>query len=178
MTTYAPSGFGPTSSLFPHQGVRVTFAQTRSALTPDFVEAADFRDNIDHLIHEMEGGGFALAPASGVVVAPGELAATIDFVVAGNGAVSVADAVTQLHNGLYGFLDLARRTYIRRVELIDDNLWGDPIPPAEEDAETTLTGWIGRLGGIAFVATVVGVGLYFLPEIKTALRVKRRVARG
>lgn len=166
MIEYAPLGFSEHSTIGPHEGLRVTFAQTRSALTPDFVEEADFRDNINHLMAAMEGGGFALAPASDMTVAPGQLAVTIDFAVAGDGAISVAQAVSQLHDGLYGFLDLARRTYIRRVTRIDSH-WREPIPGDKPDEECDLTCLAKKWGGIALL---VGVGLYFLPEIKLGVR--------
>lgn len=170
MTTYAPDGFTEHSVIGPHEGVRVTFAQTRSMFTPDFVERADFENNIEHLIDQMEGGGFALAPASDVTVAPGELAATIDFAVTTPGTISVARALAQLQDGLYGALDLARRTYIRNVAYLGSRTWGTAIPDEHADTERGFFDWVPWAIGAGVVAAV----LWFSPEIKGALRAARR----
>lgn len=174
MIEYSPLGFSEHSTIGPHEGLRVTFAETRSALTPDFVEQADFRDNMAHLIDEMEHGGFALAPASDTYIAPGELSATIDFAVAGSGYISVGQAVGQLQDGLYGFLDIARRTYIKRVTKIEGREWGKDIPDDVPDKETNPWAW---LAGLGTVALVVGAAIYLAPEIKLATRGALR-ARG
>ena len=170
MPTYYPRGtFGPNAFVGPHQGLRVTFAQTRSALTPDFVEEADFRQNIGYMVSEMETAGHVLDPASGVTVAPGELAATVDFANTGGASVVVADALADMQDALYGFFDIARRTYIRDVWLIGAGgiPWGSPIGrPAADEERNPLTWGLG-LGSLALVA---GVGVYLLPEIKLALR--------
>lgn len=176
-TTYLPRGtFGPNTMLGPHQGLRITFAQTRSAATPDFVEEADFRQNLDYLVQQMASGTFALDPASGVVVAPGELAATIDFANTGGGSISVAQALADIQGALYGPLDFARRTYLRQVQLlgIGGVPWGTPTPRPSADTEMNP---LAFFGGWGTVLLVVGVGVYLLPEIKLALRGSLRGAR-
>lgn len=172
MTDYAPSGFGPTSVIGPHQGLRVTFAQTRSMFTPDSVEAADFRDNVDHLVGELPSLGVPLALASEVTVAPAELAATFDVAYVGSGSISVARATDALYDALYGPLDLLKRTYIRRVQLMGSGgiPWGTPVPRATADAETGLL----AVGGVTALVLLVGGVIFFGPEIKAALRTVRR----
>lgn len=165
---YAPQGFGANDTIGPHQGLRVTFAETRSMLTPDFVESADFRDNLDHLVAELEQGGYDLAPASDITVAPGELAATIDFAIVKNGFVTVAAALEQLQGALYGPLDFLQRTYIRRVEKIDGQKWGDAIPD-ELDLEDKEKGPIDYMPWILGAGAIAAV-IFFAPEIKTAIR--------
>ena len=170
MPTYYPRGtFGPTSLLGPHQGIRVTFAQTRSALTPDFVEEADFRQNIDYMVEQMQSSGSAVDPASPVTIAPGELAATMDFVNTGGASVVTADALADIHDALYGLFDIARRTYIRDVQLmgVGGLPWGTPIARPEADEEANLFAWGAGLGAAALV---IGGLIYFAPEAKLALR--------
>ena len=170
MTTYLPRGtFGPYSALGPHQGIRVTLAQTRSVATPDFIEEADFRQNIGYMVEQMASGGFVIDPASEVVVAPGKLAATVDFANTGGASVSVAQALSDIHDALYGPLDAARRTYIREVQLIGTGgiKWGTPIPNPTEDDEANPLAWGAGLGALALV---VGGLIYFAPEAKLALR--------
>lgn len=173
MTDFAPAGFNANSVIGPHEGLRVTFAQTRSMFTPDFVEAADFRQNIAHLVSTMGNGGFALAPASDVTVAPGELAVTIDFAVVGNGSLTVAAAMAQLMDALYGPLDFARRTYIRRVQRLGASTWGDPIPEDVPDTERSPWAWVPWAVGAAVVALL----LVYAPEVKLGAKALRG-ARG
>jgi hypothetical protein len=171
MINYSPAGFGPNSVIGPHQGVRVTFAQSRSLATPDFVERADFRDNIAHLVDTLAARGGPLAPASEVTITPDALAATIDFAVTGSGSVSVAQALQSLQDALYGPLDIARRTYIRDVALLGAGgiPWGTPISVPKEDSEG---GWLAGLGTIGLLVGLGVLALVYAPEIKTALRRK------
>lgn len=175
MTTYSPAGFGPYSTIGPHQGLRVTFAETRSVLTPDAVESADLADNIDRLVSALASGGAALAPASDVTFAPGALAGTIDFAVAGSGSISVSDALQQLQNALYGPLSVARRTYIRDVALLGTGgiPWGSTITPPPDDTEASIGGWLAGLGTLGIVTGLGVLALVYAPEIKAALRSRR-----
>lgn len=168
---YVPQGFGPNDLIGPHDGLRVTFAQSRSIFTPDSIESADLRDNVQHLFRAMEGGGFALAPASDITVVPGDLAVTVDFVVASSGYLTVAQALDQLSAGLYGPLDFLKRTYIRRVERIGSSTWGSPIPN-DLDRPDVETGWLGV--GALGLAIAAGVAVvFFAPELKAALGMVR-----
>lgn len=175
MTTYSPANL-LTSSIGPHQGLRVTFAETRSIFTPDAVESSDLADNVAHLVDQMSQGGYDIAPASDVTVASGELAATVDFVVVGNGNVAVSDAVNQIQGALYGPLDILRRTYIRSVELLGAGgvTFGTPIAAPGADTETSLTSLgLGTLGIGLLVAGVVAL-FVFAPEVKTGVRLGAR----
>lgn len=180
MTTFSPAGFGPASVIGPHQGIRVTFAETRSVFTPDAVEAADFQDNLAHLVDAIGQGGFSVVPASDVVPAPGELAATIDFVVPGSGSVAVSHALTELQAGMYGPLDLLRRTYIRDVQQLGGGNIGSAIPMPGADAEASPVAAVGSaLGSVALtvgVLAVLGLAFVYAPEIKAGLKA-RTVAR-
>lgn len=170
MTDFAPAGFNANSTIGPHDGLRVTFAETRSSLTPDFVEEADLRDNVQHLVDALASGA-PLQPASDVTVAPGELAVTLDFAVIGGGSLTVAAAMALLQDALYGPFDFLQRTYIRRVELLrgtpapggsSTTPWGTPIPVDVPDSETGAFAWL------PYVAVGAGVLLLFVyaPEIK------------
>lgn len=175
MTTFTPRGLSEHSTIGPHQGLRVTFAQTRSGFTPDVVEWTDFRQNIAHLVEEMESGGFALAIASDPVPPAGALAWTIDFIVPTSGHVSVGTALNQLRDGLYGPFDFAQRTYLRDVALIGNGgvSAGSPIPKDTEDTERSPLGTLAVWGTVALgVAALV----YFAPEIRMAIRTAQRRA--
>ncbi len=176
MTTYAPDGFGPTTTVGPHEGVRVTFAETRSMFTPDAVEEADFRETMGRLIDNIAQGGAPVAPASDITVAPGELAATIDFLVIG-GPLTVAQLASQLTDSLYGPLSFARRTYIRSIEHIGVGggaTWGTQITTPTADPETNPLNVLGGIGAVTLLAVAVGAFVFFAPEIRTAVRVRQR----
>lgn len=177
MTNFTPAGFGPSSVIGPHQGIRVTFAETRSVFTPDAVEAADFQDNLAHLVDAIGQGGYAIVPASDVVPSPGELAATIDFIVPGQGSVTVADALNALQAGMYGPLDLLRRTYIRDVQQLGGGNIGSAIPMATSDTEASPVAAVGSaLGSVALtvgVLAVLGLAFVYAPEIKAGLKARK-----
>ena len=185
MITYVNTN--PGDSIRLHDVLRVTFAETPSFLVPDDVASANLASDVGHLIRSMEDGGYAVAPVSDTTVAPGAQAVTIDFMVPGQGTVTVAQAVQQLTGGLFGVLEFVQATEIVRVERITGAEAGAPGAGVERGATAqtveeqlsqttvgaTLASFFGKATtGLVIIAVIAGV-FVFAPEIKAALRASR-----
>lgn len=186
-TTYiAPTN--PGTVLGRHALLRVTFAEEPHWFVPDHVAALNFKAQVDRLIAQMEGGGFQLAPASDTHVPSGMTTWTIDFI-APSGYAVVGQAVTQLDENLKAGWVLNSNAYVARVERITgaqageedagEDRAGTAITLEEQLQETAfgqqLAKWFGRATVGLIVIGGITLAVIYAPEIKTALRIGRRV---
>lgn len=187
--TYVPPTLAG-ETIGPHEVLRVTFAEGQTPFLDDTTLTANLAFDIQHLMTEIESGGYPVVPVSDPTVPPGAMAVTIDFMPPGQGTVSVASVLERLTNGLFGVLQFLHNTSIVRVEKITAAQAGAAEAGSDRAADTNvveqtlantaLGATLSRVFGTVTVGVIViGAGvlaIMYAPEIKAALVGPRKLA--
>lgn len=160
--------------------LRVTFAETPQWFVPDEIASMNLAAEVTNLVAAIDAGTVGLVPVSDINVPPGAQTWTIDFMLQGQGRLTVGLAVTALDDAFRTLI--LSNGYIARVEKISakQSLQGGTTRGTQSQtiADQLATTGFGRQLAALFGTVTTGLlvlggvaaAIVYAPELKALMR--------